>query len=147
MPNIERLEAVLEHITLHPEDHNQEWWTCGTAACFAGWTTRLFALDAGYRWITNIPDFFGDQVWENPRGEEGMVPDAARELLDITEEQAKVLFDADNTLPMLQSIVKDLANTGDTRRWADYRREEAERDLKEMRERLAAVKEKRDGQH
>lgn len=53
MANVEKLEAVLDHIRDHREQHNQaEWGTkgsCGTTFCFAGTTVVL----AGYQleWI------------------------------------------------------------------------------------------------
>lgn len=46
--NVERLRAVLEHITAHPEEWNQETWAqrtpCGTAFCLAGHTVVMAGL-------------------------------------------------------------------------------------------------------
>jgi hypothetical protein len=45
MVDIERLDAVLEYISEHPEQHSQNLWAskthCGTVACLAGWTVIL----------------------------------------------------------------------------------------------------------
>jgi len=38
--NAPRLRKVLEHVTEHPEEYDQEYW-CGTTCCVAGHTTSM----------------------------------------------------------------------------------------------------------
>jgi hypothetical protein len=43
--NIPLLRKVMDHITAHPEEHDQESWAirrdCGTTMCVAGWTVHF----------------------------------------------------------------------------------------------------------
>lgn len=107
MPNTELLERVLQHITDHPEAHDQTTWArpdpdCGTAACFAGWTCSL----AGYQLVPSHN--WAAQVIVN--GERRSIKHTATELLDLEPAQARTLFAGGNTLVHLQMMVKDLVN-------------------------------------
>lgn len=63
--NVELLQRVLDHITTHPEEHDQTWWAvrdrCGATYCMAGHTVVM----AGHRidwdstdWPACLPDGF-----------------------------------------------------------------------------------------
>lgn len=82
----ELAQAVLDHVTKHPEKHKQSTWVvggtaedyydpkineCGTTACLAGWTVLLNAPDgvtraedARVRIAEELGIDFGHQGWE-----------------------------------------------------------------------------------
>lgn len=102
VPNIDLMEKVLEHLRIHPEDHDQAAF-CGTAMCFAGWAAVLSkqytpdewtSLDSGIRWFN-----------------------AGMELLGLTRQQAATLFDPVNELEHLELMVKRIAAGEDTTQW------------------------------
>lgn len=49
MVNLERLNAVMDYIEAHPEEHDQDSLgiktKCGTTMCFAGLAVYLYAPD------------------------------------------------------------------------------------------------------
>lgn len=131
--NYEELRRVWKHIETNPRQHDQgAWysvpstyfqvtgtrsglpytneityqltepeWQCGTTACLAGWTAIL----NGWRPIEPNAAFVtdGEQV--------KIVYHVARKLLDLTEEQAMVLFDGDHTFDELRRYVEHFLAT------------------------------------
>lgn len=124
MPNVERLEAVMQFILDHPELHNQAKYTCGTSACFAGHATWMFADEEGWRklWM-DYSSSVGGEVWTKKRnaelGDEGLALRnthiLAQELLGLEDNEACDLFYACNTVDDLQRIVKEYANAQEAR--------------------------------
>lgn len=59
--DIEVARKVAEHITAHPEEHNQRAWAsksdCGTAFCFAGHAVALDHDIASFNWVSVDFDF------------------------------------------------------------------------------------------
>lgn len=135
MVNIAALERTITHIKDHPEKHKQGTWTCATGACMAGWAALLHGWEATrYNgWV--VPpgmarEFnqelekwaheegmdshrYGTQLWfigYHPHFHAQFVPDLARNILGITEDDAAVMFDAYNTADNLALMVKTLAN-------------------------------------
>jgi hypothetical protein len=96
-PNLDLLDAVMDHIDQHPEEWNQGAWFCGTAACFAGHSVLMNGWGVVYDWGMVEKD-----------GERAGVERLARRLLGLTDEQADRLFDPGNTLDDLHSMVKQL---------------------------------------
>lgn len=107
---------VMDHITAHPEKHDQNVWieqvsdqlddpedqTCGTAACFAGWATLLSGdkpLFEGYR--------VAGAVISTATKRERRVANRAKELLGLTDTQADCLFYGGNTRAELEELVID----------------------------------------
>jgi hypothetical protein len=105
---------VAEFIIDHPDQHDQEYWysDCGTAACFAGWTTFL----SGWRPLIILDQYQVERDIVTDDGavnghERGRVQDIAiKELgMEPIGDTFWQLFDSDNTL-------KDIINT--LVRWA-----------------------------
>lgn len=92
MVNVELMQKVLDHITVHPKEWNQSTWAtrnaCGTAHCFAGHAVHMkghsFMWDCGD--VSSMVD--GSQL----------VSDVAREELGLDLFQSLSLFYYDNTL-------------------------------------------------
>lgn len=97
------LQAELEFVTAHPEQHDQTTWArrtdCGTACCLAGWTV----IHAGF-----------DLAWVRS-SDEGVVAlwlathditirEQAIILLGLSDDDAHRLFNQDNTLADLWQI-------------------------------------------
>lgn len=111
--NVERANLVLKQIENDPDTWQQRVWAeqtkCGTVHCFAGWAVALFRPDATFLW----EDYLGGAFW--PAGKyassvevDGVVHSIeglAQELLELTEEQADILFGGANSLPQLREIV------------------------------------------
>lgn len=110
--NTELLEQTMQHIKDHPEQHRQSIWvnSCGTSACFAGWAALLSGMD----WAQIIA--------AEDQGAGGMHAMGA-ELLGISIDDAYRLFDGQNTLRMLELMVKDLLNGQSVRPQYRYQRE------------------------
>jgi hypothetical protein len=115
MADVAKLEAVLDYIRMHPEEHDQGDWArrtdCGTTLCFAGTAVVL----AGYQldW-TNHSDRTGRCVTSagdplSLAGTASISAVAARELC-LAPEQVEALFWAADSLDDLERIVKDIAN-------------------------------------
>lgn len=115
--NTELLERVMQHITDHPEQHNQSMWVneCGTAACFAGWATLL----SGW-YVQRVAPSKVVYVAHQDDLRDFLVNDLAVELLGITNDEADVLFGYGNSREMLQLMVKDLVNGDALREPEDY---------------------------
>lgn len=116
--DIERLRDVLEHVTAHPDEHNQTVWAwradldialtkmiphCGTAMCLAGHTVVL----AGRKidWATATRSGEAVRVVDG-----GRISDEARKLLGLAYDQAEALFDDGNSLADLWRIAGELTD-------------------------------------
>lgn len=116
MPNIERLEAVMQFILDHPELHDQAKYTCGTAACFAGHATWMFGTQDGWRkQYTDSVSLVGGELWVRPDDDSNSrklthTHQVAQQLLGLSSTEACNLFYARNTVDDLQRIVKEYAN-------------------------------------
>lgn len=123
MINAERLQTVLTHIRDNPELHRQDLWTCGTSACFAGWTTRLFGVEDGWTNIgfsTDVDGICGAEVWERDGTHYSSTRMLAITLLGLTNDQAFKLFNGGNTIGMIELMVKDLVNGHPMQTLDDY---------------------------
>jgi hypothetical protein len=112
MANVEKCEEVLQFIKDHPEKHDQRTWgyksDCGTTACFAGWTAVL----NGYEF------YFGRMVFERyysgvkslKTGVHSSTSTAAAVVLELTCDEAMMLFDGGNTFEELEQMVKNISN-------------------------------------
>lgn len=101
--DVDRLRAVLEHITENRAGFRQGTWgvrspKCGTVHCIAGWTV---ALEPTYElnWQRDRPGYYWLE-YVAKKNEPGAlhVRFVAQELLGLTREQANILFDAYNSL-------------------------------------------------
>ena len=111
MVNIDKLDAVLDHIRTHPEQHDQCCWmredpNCGTAACFAGWAVTL----AGWKMVVASRRSAMADTCVNEDGKKRVIAGLAREILGLDYGDSEVLFDAFNTVEDLELMAKDLAN-------------------------------------
>jgi hypothetical protein len=110
MPNIERINRVIEHIEAHPESWDQRFWAarteCGTTHCAAGWAVRLYVLDSAPAWNFGYP--LGDARWITSGVAIGhsfdFYADLAADVLDLTDAQASDFFWASNSLEDLKAI-------------------------------------------
>lgn len=114
--NVERLRAVLKHITADPQSWHQCNWArrdeCGTAYCLAGHTVQLHGT--GVDWspasVTKIHDDLL-LAWDTT---DGFPIDAqAAQLLGIDHDQANRphgLFSETNTLADLWRIAGELTD-------------------------------------
>lgn len=100
--NLEKLDQAIAYIEAHPEEHDQaawlERWDCGTVACLAGHVALL---------ASGTPSCSG---WVLMDGEERHVEDVAREVLDLTEEQADRFFYSTN-LAAIKRLRDEMAAT------------------------------------
>jgi hypothetical protein len=66
--NVPLLRKVLEHVTEHPDQHDQRVWVkqtgCGTAACLAGWAVLIEGLDPD---MSIACGYFGTEYLEDGR--------------------------------------------------------------------------------
>lgn len=97
MVNVERLTKVLEHIEGNPDEWGQETWgrrtRCGTTHCVAGHTVAMFGEGAiiWHQSTFGVNLWFGDFV-EFPDGEQVHIYEYASDLLDLTLDEAEMLF-------------------------------------------------------
>jgi len=103
MANIELARRAIKNIEANPDTWEQDSWHCGTAYCFAGHV----ALLAGATWADGTPDCeyvitLGDKYAY------ARVNDYARRVLEITQNQACVLFCGENELDDLKQIIDKL---------------------------------------
>lgn len=107
MIDYEKLDAVLNHIETHPEQHNQSSWgvktECGTTACFAGWTLLMFGKPEDILWLDNF-------ALSTPHDSYDDVDDIAGDILGLEEDQRPALFYTAKTLEDVKVIVKELHN-------------------------------------
>jgi hypothetical protein len=109
--NVEKLEAVMDYIRNHPEEHNQSSWaergSCGTTLCFAGTTVAL----AGYAimWDALTNDAHLCRAPKNAFRNEYISEVAANEL-ELSDAQARSLFLNALTFDDVERTVKDIIN-------------------------------------
>lgn len=124
MANIQKLEAVLDFIRAHPEQHDQAMWgrrtSCGTTMCFAGTATHL----AGHQLLWDTENLgLGDDTatcavpLDHPlSGQYGkyagtaLISAVAAYELELDSETGYDLFHTRHTLESLEELVKDIAN-------------------------------------
>jgi hypothetical protein len=110
--NAELLEQVMQFIVDNPERHRQTTWfrhdRCGTAACFAGWACMLSGKTE--EWMAEHFE------WGPVNG----ISLLAGDLLGLTDSEQSYLFYQENTVPMLQLMVKDLVNGDELRSRQEY---------------------------
>ena len=121
--DIDLLQAAMDNIHKHPEQHHQGHWRCNSGQCLAGWV----ALTAGVEWanesrytelyeFVELPEDFdlsaytkiGEDDWETPDGwvsslrrdEQGKlvmhVAEYARMALGLSQKEADRLFSGGN---------------------------------------------------
>jgi hypothetical protein len=137
--DVPRLRKALEYVTAHPEDWSQEEWlvgrtkaSCGTAGCLAG---RVVLQDG---W-SPLLELRGGQVCRtvvDDAGNAQRVRTLARDLLDLTDAQATVLFYGRNNLLDLWLIAEYLTY-GDVQSPVEVLDRYAPDDLATARRRLA----------
>src|SRR5487761_14958 len=98
-----RIQADLDHITTHPEEHDQSIWArktgCGTACCMAG--TAVIRAGIKLRW----------NGIEASYTEHGVpISTAAANLYGLSDEQATQLFGGGNTLSDLWRIAGEITH-------------------------------------
>jgi hypothetical protein len=119
--NAARLQATMSFIESRPHDHDQQWWRCGTARCYAGWASFL----AGGRFVSSEDDKthivasngvknFRASTVRTPEGELLHVADHATIVLGIDDADADALFSPDNTIADLRRMVDNLVEYGCT---------------------------------
>lgn len=95
MVNAPLMQKVLDHITAHPEEWNQDTWgtkdACGTSHCFAGHAVSI----TGHKFVWDMLEG-GDNV--AAMVDVGLISDVAREELGLNLFQSLSLFYYDNTL-------------------------------------------------
>lgn len=104
------LVKVLEHVTAHPEEHDQSVWAqqtpCGTAMCVAGHTATMCGWDIDRSFWSPMTGF--SQVRRAGCAERRHVSDVAAEALGLTADEADVLFDGWNTLADLWWVARKI---------------------------------------
>lgn len=126
----QRLIAELTKITVHPELHNQVVWTqadknpneqppgtaCGTVGCLAGNAviTARFPLIWGESEIWNDETDRYELKWRasecKVEGQIRAIETAARDLFGLTQNEARDLFDQDNSLTDLWAKAIEYSN-------------------------------------
>lgn len=97
---------------------------CGTAACFAGWIGVLNAEKYGYEASLGGEVYVEKDKWRNIEEWGIHVSHLSDMVCGLTFEQSTILYAPCNTVDMLESMVKDLANTGDIRELEQYQKED-----------------------
>lgn len=109
-PNAALAYRVLDHIKAHPEQWLQDWWftitDCGTAGCFAGWTTQLSGDTPRIAPDASIGAEFAYVI--RPDGVVVDVSTRAAEQLGIDTPDACALFAASNDLDDLAWAVTEI---------------------------------------
>jgi hypothetical protein len=115
MPNDDLLDATMDHILAHPDEHAQHEWVvrsaCGTVACFAGRACLIAGLTVIWGATYQAEQGKGSAMvsWEGvPTGMRA----AAVELLGISSLDAAFLFSARNTDADLKDYVDQLHQHG-----------------------------------
>lgn len=116
MANATLLEETLDHLLLHPEEHDQNVWIehteCGTTRCFAGTALMLTGYTFWHDWCF-VPDndalgFGWDGKWDGKRV--AHIRDVAKRELDLDYWQAEYLFHESRTIGELEQAVKVFAD-------------------------------------
>lgn len=108
MANVEKLEAVLDYIRTHPDEHDQSTWAgkgpCGTTLCFAGTAVVL----AGYEilWGALAPDSHLCQRGSDVRS----ISSVAATDLELSPRRAIELFLNSPAFGDVERKVKDICN-------------------------------------
>jgi hypothetical protein len=115
MKNLELAEKTMQYIKDHPDDHHQGVVThCGAPGCFAGWLAYFDGMDMRQLSDYRSSNSDHDRLWRD--GAAAYLQDA----LDITEDETCSIFSPANTIPMLELMIKDLANDGQLRDYSVY---------------------------
>ena len=111
MPNTPLLRRIMEHVTAHPDEHDQSSWGyrdgCGTTRCIAGWAVELSDAEPLWRAPLRFGQFRGGARMADGRMLD--VQDAAAELLGLTHAQALDLFEAWD-IDEVWGVVKDITD-------------------------------------
>ena len=109
MTKLPLLRKVLEHITAHPEEHDQNYWGyrslllgCGTTHCIGGWALVLSGADLA--WATS-----GDLALAVVDGQVSVPLTGAQKVLGLTDGEAGRLFYAKN-LDRAWVVVEDITD-------------------------------------
>lgn len=104
-PNVEKLRAVLDHVTNNPRQWDQYAWSY----CLAGHTVKLDGHTIDNRVGFSIGMFSaGGPGVQTTDGK--VVPRLAAELLNLTAEQAARLFNSENHLAALWIIANEITD-------------------------------------
>lgn len=106
--NVPLLRKTLEHIQNHPDEWEQSIWHCGTKFCFAGHACILSG-DRIYHPDGELETQYSEFVVSSEDGEIREIRDRAQTILGLCAHNANVLFDPDNSLPVLERIVQILS--------------------------------------
>ena len=104
--NKQLLKNTLELIKNNQNHWNQRHWHCGTSHCFAGFVelqTKNLPVDT----YEDDPRLVGDSILSSTN-HVGRVNYIAMDALNINDELANLLFNANNTLEELTDIVEVL---------------------------------------
>lgn len=108
--NIPLLRKVLDHVTAHPEEHNQSMWgvrtSCGTAYCIAGHALVMSGVQLGWE---DTADGYGYATVDVTKDGE-QIHDAARRVLGLDDVQAYLLFDPNNSRDRAWAIAADITD-------------------------------------
>lgn len=114
MVDLARLDAALDHIEKHPEDHVQETWRCESGLCFAGHIAVLaggeWAFDADSVNAAEMLAIDSDEMpFETMDGRAVVhVSDRAKALLGLSDNRwavtAEALFAAHNNVASIRHI-------------------------------------------
>lgn len=103
--NIPPLRKALEHVTEHPEEHNQGTWAsrtgCGTTGCLAYW----IATFAGHK-VAWMRPLIGVELACFTTQDKPIGQVAAREA-GLSPAQAKQLFNGNNTIDDLWNLASE----------------------------------------
>ena len=107
--NVELLQKTLDTIKANPDHWRQSTWHCGTSHCFAGFAELIakgLPIDIHEDELRSREDFFSpyDSDWNTSAH--------ATELLDISDDDAELLFAGYNTLADLERLVARLIENG-----------------------------------
>lgn len=113
--NVTLLQKVLDHITAHPEEHDQNFYAirrdCGTTMCVAGHTVVFAGYTIDWSRAALLSDGGIPGVWVHDRfGERHLIDRQAAYELRLDYETAWRLFADDNTLEDLWRIGQELAD-------------------------------------
>lgn len=122
--NVALAQTVLNHVTLHPEMHNQAivMNSCNTAGCIAGW---IWVLDKGEPMPEAIICGSGNRM------------DDAQDILGLTTREADQLFSGVITERMAVKMLADMIrqatkHQSHARRRADKAEEKRQREIDEV---------------
>lgn len=124
--NVPLLTKVMEHIELHPDEHDQSEWAqsdspqseCGTVKCFAGHAVAM-TMDQGERftWIRPTPflDYRATGIQDADGRFADRIVDRARQELGLTIQEAGSLFYSAKSRAELRHMVDALIEAELTR--------------------------------